>query len=607
MRLSSYPRLRARSDSLQATLRNYWLVIGIGAGLWLISLGRFAAYGFSWPTFVLWLAALVCVAQVARLTEAGVKLRAAGLTGELAAVGVLLLVFAPLYLLFLNYLPNQVITDEISLMIYERRYLTRPINLLGVSPYFGFPALPFIVFGRLGLLLGGIDLANMRFVHACFGLAIIVLAYAFFRLHLDRPRAAGAAALLGANHALLGISRIAEWANLSLLAELLALTVLMVALRRGSLRIAMLGGFLAGAAFYVYLPGRVTIVIWLIYLGACWLLRTERQGRRMIVRCGVASALGCLLVAAPILVRQLKDTRVGADYYKKGLLIFPEGRELQRWWMNAETVTDGLRINLTYGLTAFNNQEHDRGFIYDNRGHGFLDPLTGGLLWLGVYFAVREFLKGGQAQDGYLLSLTGFVFLWLTLSFVINQAPNYNRMLVALPFVAFLASAGLQKIAELPFLPKLRLPTALRPLRGNEWLAVGVLTIVVMNLWIYSQYLRSGFEQGSVVGNTARLVARRSEDPDHSFYLYADAGQPYYGWGEPGLWEDWIETFVVRGQFASIYDGQECQYTEFDAPFTAFMNAQTWELCRRNMLEQFPELQIENILPDGSRLAIEVL
>ena len=41
-------------------------------------------------------------------------------------------------------------------------------------------------------------------------------------------------------------------------------------------------------------------------------------------------------------------------------------------------------INAKNGLGAFNNTVVDHGWIYQNNGHGFVDPLTGILLWLGV-------------------------------------------------------------------------------------------------------------------------------------------------------------------------------------------------------------------------------
>ena len=606
MQIASFPRLRLKQDGLRPALTRHGLLLGLAVVLWLVAVGRFGAYGFSWHTFVLWLGALVGVAQFARLADGDLRAKVADLTQELIPLGVLFAIFAPLYLLFLYHLPQQVNTDEISLMIFERLNLTRPINLLGVSSYFSFPSLPFILFSRLGLLLGGINLSNMRLVHAGFGLLIIVLGYALFRLHMARGQALGAAVVLGANHALLGISRLAQWDNLSLLAELAALIVLVAALRRGSLFIAVLGGFVAGLSFYVYLPGRITIVIWLLYLAVCWLLRRGAPGKRLILRVGVASVISFLMVATPITVGQLKDTRPGHDYYQKQLLIFPAGRVYQKEWFRAETIAEGIWINVTHGLTVFNNQEHDRGFIYENRGHGFLDPLTGVVLWVGVFYAIRELLRKDRAQDGHVLALTGFGTLWLTYTFVTIQTPNYTRMLVVLPFVAYLAAEGLRRVAAIPLLPRIALPESLGWIRGYEWFAVGVLVIAAWNVVIYSDYLEFGFKQGNVVGASGRLVARRSTDENHHFYLFADETLPYYSWGGPEQWREWAGTFAQKGQVLRVAIGEECMDTEFAAPFTAFMSLQVWEMCRPHLLTEFPTLQVENMRPDGTRLAVEV-
>ena len=606
MQIASFPRLRSKKDGLRSTLERHGLLVGLAVLLWLVAVGRFGAYGFSWDTFILWFGALVGVAQLARLADGDLRAKVANLTQELAPLAVLLAVFAPLYLLFLYHLPQQVNTDEISLMIFERLNLTRPVNLLGVSPYFSFPSLPFILFSRLGVLLGGINLSNMRLVHAGFGLLIIFLGYALFRLHMPRGQALGGAVLLGSNHALLGISRLAQWDNLSLFAELAALIVLVAALRRGSHFIAVLGGFLAGLSFYVYLPGRITIVIWLLYLGVCWLLRRDTQGRRLILRVAVASSISFLMVATPITVGQLKDTRPGHNYYKRQLMIFPEGRAYQQQWFRAQTVAEGIWINISHGLTAFNNQEYDRGFIYENRGHGFLDPLTGVLLWVGVFYAARELSRKDQAQDGNALALTGFGALWFTYTLVTNQTPNYTRMLVVLPFVAYLATEGLRRVAAIPLIPRIALPKSLGWIRGYEWFAIGVFVVAAWNAVIYSKYIEFGFTQGNMIGATARLVAHRSTNPDLELYLSADENLPYYTWGGPEQWKEWAGTFAQEGQILQVADGEECKYSELFAPFIAFMSAQVWELCRPTLLTAFPTLQVENMLPNGTRLAVEV-
>jgi hypothetical protein len=169
-----------------------------------------------------------------------------------------------------------------------------------------------------------------------------------------------------------------------------------------------------------------------------------------------------------------------------------------------------------------------------------------------------------------------------------------------------LATEGLKRVAAIPLWPKLTLPDSLGWLRGHEWFAIGVVVVAAWNAVIYSDYLEFGFKQGNLVGATARLVARRSVDTDHTFYLFADEAFPYYSWGIPDQWKDWIDTFALKRQVPLIQPAEECQYTEFEAPFTAFMNSQVWELCRPYLLSEFPTLQVESMRPDGTRLAVEV-
>ena len=42
-----------------------------------------------------------------------------------------------------------------------------------------------------------------------------------------------------------------------------------------------------------------------------------------------------------------------------------------------------------------------------------------------------------------LIALTNFILVWLGLSFIINNAPTYYRMLIAVPFVVALAAFGI--------------------------------------------------------------------------------------------------------------------------------------------------------------------
>ena len=107
------------------------------------------------------------------------------------------------------------------------------VDPFGVSTYLSRPAGLFVVWGKLGELIGGIDLFHMRLLHAVVGLATVGVCYALFRLMLPRTWAAFATILVAASHSLFMLSRLAMRENTALLAVVLSLTLLLWGLRRG--------------------------------------------------------------------------------------------------------------------------------------------------------------------------------------------------------------------------------------------------------------------------------------------------------------------------------------------------------------------------------------
>ena len=67
--------------------------------------------------------------------------------------------------------------------------------------------------------------------------------------------------------------------------------------------------------------------------------------------------------------------------------------------MFASSVAGGLKTNFRWGLSTFNNTVTDHGFIYLNSGHGFVDPLTGIFLWVGLALVgIRLFRRRGGSR-----------------------------------------------------------------------------------------------------------------------------------------------------------------------------------------------------------------
>lgn len=606
MDISNYKALDSKELRLRSAMSMHGAVLFAPLLCWVAALISYARGGIHASNLLLWLLSMAGMAFLLYRIDRVRLPRISQLGRELIVMAGLLAVFVPAYTAMLYQLPQQVTSDELNLMMFERDELAQPDDPFGISSYAGFPRLPFIAFARAGEALGGVNLANIRLVHACAGVLIALLSYVFFRQLMPRPYAAGGALMLGFNHALWAISRLAQWDNLSLLSLLLAMILLIQVSRSGSWLFGFVGGAAAGLTWFVYPPARITVVIWGVFLAAIWLPRAIRESRVLMGRATLASALGLVMLIGPLMVATALDARPGSDYYRYQLLLFPEGRERQRQWVFAETIAEGVEINLIHGLTTFNGFERDHGNIYENRGHGFVDPLTGVLLWIGVFYTARRILGKGANQDGDLLCLIGFLTLWLTYSFITNQSPNYTRLLVVLPFVVYLVLHGLRRVAESPSWRRWPQPSWWRWAPGQTVFGLGVLAIVVWNWAIFGDYLQRGLTEGDVLGATGRYVEAHADDPGYSLHLFADKHHPYYRWGQAEQWKEWIGFFADDDQLLTVEPPQECGDPGLTPPFTAFMSDSVWEQCASEFAARFPSFRVRHILPSGTRLAVEV-
>ncbi len=116
-------------------------------------------------------------------------------------------------------------------------------------------------------------------------------------------------------------------------------------------------------------------------------------------------------------------------------MIFKDARVEQQSWVFADSQFDGWWTNVKHGLGAFNSDTVDHSWIYPNYGHGFLDPLMGVALWVGVAIVGLAIIRRRREDEGALLMVGGFLVLWLSFALLVNKAPNYTRLLIALPFV----------------------------------------------------------------------------------------------------------------------------------------------------------------------------
>ncbi|MCH7641238.1 hypothetical protein IID22_03515 [Patescibacteria group bacterium] len=588
------------------------LVTGIGVGV--TASGYYSLYGYSILVSLLWLSSLVITGVYFWLRgKKNPRLLNAGslYNSDLYIIIALLFVFVPLYLLFIYVVPFQINTDEIATMIFAKRITTQAYpDIFTLSEYFQFPVFIFIIFGWLGKLMGGINLVNMRLVHAVFGLATIVFSYFLFRPFLSPKLATSVAVLVGSNHALLAISRMAIRNNTILLIETASLFLLFIGFKRRQLFFSFLGGAVAGLSFYGYGPGRMTFILWLLFLLLVALFFRQTIKLKKLARLAVVSLLGFVLVVAPIGVATAKQINGGeALIYQRGqLLIFPEGRRLQQQWVLASSISEGVKTNIIQGLTVFNNRAHDQGYMYFNRGHGFVDPLTGVLIWVGLLAIFSKIVIKSERREADFLVLGSFLLLWLIFSFVVNKAPNYGRLLIILPFGAYFAVWGIKIISD--FLGKQLGKTGLASVSAITKAVFG-LTIVIIAFWnlaIYGDFIRQGVTEGNDVGGTARYIETRKTIPDYSYYLAADKEYPYFytNPGSPWEWKDWISFFVGETQLAKVVSPESFLEAIDSPPFTIFMSQSLWQVSEAALIDLYPNLTIHSITPNSSLVALEV-
>jgi hypothetical protein len=590
--LMRFPGGAVKDRLSKQTLFRWALAAGATCGL--VSLVRYHEKGYSDGMLLLWLAGLAGLSVF--LWSKSVALPRIARLDVLASAG-LAVVFAPLYLISLYEKPVQVSSDEVAIIGVSQHFTEATgVDPFGPSYYLGRPTMLFLAWGRLGELLGGLDLYHMRLLHALVGLLTIAACYALFRQLLPRGWAMFATAIVGVSHSMLMISRLAMRENTAVLIEVVALAMLLWGLRNNHLFVTFWGAVIAGLGFYVYFPARAIFPIWLAFLVVVAVLLRRSFSLRRLAVVGAAGLAGFVLMAGPIVIAESRwDAPPEAQPQKDSLMIFKLGRDKQWQWMGTPTFRDAYEINVKWGLTAFNNKIRDHGFIYDNLGHGFVDPLTGILLWFGVGLIAFQLVRR-RAGEGPLLAVVGFLILWLSFAFVVNKAPNYTRLLVTLPFVAYFVAEAVRWISG-----------KWRSVRYAQvaLISAALLGVVVWNLSIARDYVRTGERNGDTIGSTGRYVAAHKDTAGMHFYIAVSDASPYYSWGGLSPSIDRMVLFAKEPGQVTPVDPTQLLHFQAPPPFALLMTRDAWQAAAPQLAERYPRGRIRNVMPTGTHVALE--
>ena len=569
-------------------------LIALGLALGALSLLLYIARGYSHGMLWLWLIAPV-VAAVGFGLRARVWPRIAALDVGLAVLAAA--VCSPLYLIELYRWPVQVSSDEIAIMGVSSDISHAPGDPFAYSFYLTRPAGLFVVWGHLGQWLGGIDLFHMRLLHALVGLLTVAGCYVLFRLLLPRNWAFLGAVLVGVNHAMVMISRLAMRENTAVFILVLALILLVWGFRHGQELAIFLGGFVAGLGFYVYYPARVVFPIWIVFLIGLGLLYKRRFPARRLALVGAITTAGFILAATPIVY---SETTIPAGTHSgqgDSLFLYHDARAEQQRWVFAQSEFDGWVQNVKYGLGTFNNKVVDHAWIYPNYGHGFLDPLMGIVLWVGVAVVGLALIRKRRDDEGALLMLGGFLVLWLSFALLVNKAPNYTRLLITLPFVAYLVVEALRwatnRWRSVPFAPQ-------------AIVGVFVVAVVALNVSAAWDYVQVGRKNGEPIGSTGRYAHAHQNVPGDKFYVVSSEAQPYYEWGNLGPGNDRLSRFTKPNIVQSPIDPATLKDFRAVPPFRLFMRREEWQSLAPQLADRYPRGQLRNVMPDGSLVVLVV-
>lgn len=582
------------------------------AGLAAACVLAYAILGWSAGLLALWIGGMYAAVRALRAAWVPVPDRARLDPGEYGVLLAVVLALALLVLPELARMPYEISTDEIYYASTVRDFASgRARDAFGLAEWWGLPAFHFWAVARLVPFVGT-SIEGMRAVTAGIALMIPIAVYLWARAFWGRRVATFATVLLVFSHVFIGWGRIGLHQNAALLALAVALALLVRGLVWKCPVRLLLGGIALGAGFLTYPSAQIGIVIWLLALAIMTLTRAIQP--RDLLALAVPTLAGFILCAAPVLLHAVFD--------------FPEFAQRAR----AVAITNpgvvetlGAAWGLEGGAVIVENIK--RGFLglnasypyvtYYNPGHAFLDPVTGGLAWLGVAVALRRIARPGSA-----LALSGLFVVWGTTALT-EGAPVHGRLLAALPFIAVFCAVALDALLAL-------LPTPVAGGRRSLAAAGAVLAgIAVLNLDIHHDYVRNQRATGpndavtaigrhpgvgvELEGPLERYFGEGSRwDPRRHVYFVSEEGGPLFRWAASPDWHDWIAFFADSGHVHEV-PTVAAFLEEGGSPGQGLWNRLTlvlptaaWAANEAAVRARYPDLARRTLTPNRRITAVEI-
>ncbi|MCW8130229.1 MAG: glycosyltransferase family 39 protein [Planctomycetota bacterium] len=596
--------------------------IGLPTGVLLIAacLVVYQHYHFSFSVVCLWLGSLFAFFCV----WGGLKIRLRDLSGlalrDWKHLAALVVLFSPAYVYATYAWPYQIATDELSFCGYIKMLMfDRNYDFFRVAgEYFCWPAGCFVFLGLMTQAIGESSLENIRMANGILGVVSICGVYALGRECFSRKYAWLWAALFGCSHSFLVISRMGLRDTIPVLLEIAAMLLLYRGIRRKNSALLFLAGVVAGLGVYNYFSARVIIVLcaaalaWDEWRAGAAALRSWRRRANDIFLRSVPLYVGFLVCASPMALSTYNAGAYGSKYAREQCILYPDARKLITEWHERHDTMAAIAENAVKGLTVFNNNEYDNSYAYVNLKHGFVDPLTGALLWVGVGMACWARRRGVFRRT----MLAGFLIIWLVVGILMTRNPAYCRFLVVIPFASYFALEGLRLLAR----KALRLSRA-GFVRAGSWAlcAAAVLGIGAWNARIVFNHYRQAVNDrpervtdivGNEVASSIRYVRACYERGYRNFLVITDDRQPFQPYGGD-FWVGWIKTQVPRNALVVLGRPLELKTEPIQlniptAPAcVVLMSGEVWRENEAALRRSYPEFKFVPLTLAEGQVALE--